>query len=498
MELNRKNYPAYPEKIIQFGKGNFLRCFFDWIIDIINEKTDLDAGIAVVRSTNTDKPPLLDIQGGLYTALIRGIDEKNQVVRGCRIISSVNREIPIYKEFDQYLKLAHNPEMRFIISNTTEAGIAFVDTDKYQDRPQSSFPGKLTRLLHERFKHFNGDKAKGFILLPCELIDYNGDRLKEIVLKYTDLWQLEDAFKTWLEEANVWCSTLVDRIVTGYPFAEKEELAKELGYQDQFITTGEYFHLLVIQGPQKLLERELKLNQLKLNQLKLNQLKLNQLKLNQVGLNIVITEDLKPYKTRKVAILNGAHTAMAPVSYLYGIDTVRETLEDEITGKFVEAVIYDEIIPALDMDKTELLSFAGSVISRFKNPYVEHRLLDISLNSMSKYRSRILPQVLSHFEKRGELPQKLVFALAAMLIFYKGKRNGEDIKLRDEEDILSIYKDLWDNFDGDYTKLASVILGMKDHWGADLTAINGFVDMLAGYTRSIDKLSMKEAIREVL
>ena len=478
MELNRKNYPAYPEKIIQFGKGNFLRCFFDWMIDIINEKTDLDAGIAVVRSTNTDKPPLLDIQGGLYTALTRGIDQKNQVVRGCRIISSVNREIPIYKEFDQYLNLAHNPEMRFIISNTTEAGIAFVGTDKYQDRPQSSFPGKLTRLLHERFKHFNGDKEKGFILLPCELIDYNGDRLKEIVLKYTDLWQLEDTFKTWLEEANVWCSTLVDRIVTGYPFAEKEELAKELGYQDQFITTGEYFHLLVIHGPQELLERELKLNQ--------------------VGLNIVITEDLKPYKTRKVAILNGAHTAMAPVSYLYGIDTVRETLEDEITGKFVEAVIYDEIIPALDMDKTELLSFAGSVISRFKNPYVEHRLLDISLNSMSKYKSRILPQVLSNFEKRGELPQKLVFALAALLIFYKGKRNGEDIKLRDEEDILSIYKDLWGNFDGDYTKLASVILGMKDHWGADLTVINGFVDMLAGYTRSIDTLSMKEAIREVL
>ena len=302
MELNREklNLAKYPERIIQFGEGNFLRCFVDWQIDILNKETDFNSGVVVVRPINYDTVPLLDTQDGLYTAIIRGINEKGEVVKDYKIISSVNREIPVYKEFDEYLKLAHNPEMRFIISNTTEAGIVYSDKDKYEDRPQNTYPAKLTRLLHERFVAFNGDMTKGFILMPCELIDYNGEELKKIVLKYADLWKLGEEFKKWLIEGNIWCSTLVDRIVTGYPHAEKEELKKELGYEDRFMTTGEYFYLFVIQGPKDILTKELKLDK--------------------VNLNILITEDLKPYKMRKVGILNGAHTSLVPVAYLYGIE----------------------------------------------------------------------------------------------------------------------------------------------------------------------------------
>ena len=276
--LNREkmNLPKYTERVIQFGEGNFLRSFFDWQLYIINKNSDLDAGVAVIRPIDYDTIPLLDIQDGLYTTIIRGINESGEIVKDSRVISSINREIPIYQQFEEYLRLAHNPDMRFIVSNTTEAGIVFSDEDRYEDKPQKTFPAKLTRLLHERFLAFNGDKDKGFILMPCELIDYNGEELKRIVLKYVELWNLGKEFENWINEANIWCSTLVDRIVTGYPRAEKDELVKELGYEDNFMTTGEYFYLFVIQGPKDILTKELRLDK--------------------VNLNILIVDDLKPYK----------------------------------------------------------------------------------------------------------------------------------------------------------------------------------------------------------
>lgn len=480
MELNREklNLAKYPERIIQFGEGNFLRCFVDWQIDILNKETDFNSGVVVVRPINYDTVPLLDTQDGLYTAIIRGINEKGEVVKDYRIISSVNREIPVYKEFDEYLKLAHNPEMRFIISNTTEAGIVYSDKDKYEDRPQNTYPAKLTRLLHERFVAFNGDMTKGFILMPCELIDYNGEELKKIVLKYADLWKLGEEFKKWLIEGNIWCSTLVDRIVTGYPHAEKEELKKELGYEDRFMTTGEYFYLFVIQGPKDILTKELKLDK--------------------VNLNILITEDLKPYKMRKVGILNGAHTSLVPVAYLYGIDTVREAMENKDINSFVETALNEEIIPALDMDKKELVEFKEAVIKRFKNPYVKHMLIDIALNSTSKYKTRILPQVLEYNKRTGKLPQRLLFSLAALIRFYKGVReNGDSINLRDDKQFLDMYADLWKNFNGDYKHIAETVLGMKSHWEIDLNTIPEMTDTVALYLEKIDTLGVKEALKEI-
>lgn len=476
--LSRKelNLPKYPEKIIQFGEGNFLRSFVDWQLDIINKNTDLNAGIAVVRPIDYDTVPLLNIQDGLYTSIIRGINEKGEVVKDYRIISSINREIPVYKEFDEYLKLAHNPEMRFIISNTTEAGIVYSDEDKYDDRPQNTFPAKLTRLLHERFKVFNGEVNKGFILMPCELIDYNGEELKKIVLKYADLWNLEEEFKNWLITGNIWCSTLVDRIVTGYPRAEKDELVKELGYEDKFMTTGEYFYLFVIQGPKDILTKELRLDK--------------------VNLNILIVNDLKPYKMRKVGILNGAHTAMVPVAYLYGIDTVREAMENSDVRTFIEKAIDEEIIPALDMDKKELVEFKEAVIKRLQNPYVKHMLMDISLNSMSKYKSRILPQVLETYRRTGKLPKRLLFSLAALIRFYKGVReNGNVINLRDDKHHLEMYQELWKT--NNYRKIVEHVLGLEKHWDINLNTIEGMTDLVTHYVEKIDKYGVKKALEEV-
>lgn len=476
--LSRKelNLPKYPEKIIQFGEGNFLRSFVDWQLDIINKNTDLNAGIAVVKPIDYDTVPLLNIQDGLYTSIIRGINEKGEVVKDYRIISSINREIPVYKEFDEYLKLAHNPEMRFIISNTTEAGIVYSDEDKYDDRPQNTFPAKLTRLLHERFKVFNGEVNKGFILMPCELIDYNGEELKKIVLKYADLWNLEEEFKNWLVNGNIWCSTLVDRIVTGYPRAEKDELVKELGYEDKFMTTGEYFYLFVIQGPKDILTKELRLDK--------------------VNLNILIVNDLKPYKMRKVGILNGAHTAMVPVAYLYGIDTVREAMENSDVRTFIEKAIDEEIIPALDMDKKELVEFKEAVIKRFQNPYVKHMLMDISLNSMSKYKSRILPQVLETYRRTGKLPKRLLFSLAALIRFYKGVReNGNVINLRDDKHHLEMYQELWKT--NNYRKIVEHVLGLEKHWDINLNTIEGMTDLVTHYVEKIDKYGVKKALEEV-
>jgi tagaturonate reductase len=349
MQLNR-NYvnggKKYTERVIQFGEGNFLRAFVDWQLDIINEKTDFDAGVVIVRPIDTAFPPSLNTQDGVYTTIIRGLNGPYTVSKEYRTITSVNREVDIYRHFDQYLTLARDGNFRYIVSNTTEAGIAFDPADRFEAEPPLTFPGKLTRLLFERFTHFHGDEGKGFIIIPCELIDDNGGQLREMILKYIELWQLGADFARWVTESNLFVTTLVDRIVTGYPAAEKEQLAAELGYLDNFMVAGEYFHLFVMQGPYWLAE---------------------EFRVKEAGVNIKVVDDIKPYKTRKVGILNGAHTAMVPVAYLYGLDSVKETVEHAELGRFVRETIYQEIIPALDMKYAELADFAEAVINRFRN-----------------------------------------------------------------------------------------------------------------------------------
>lgn len=478
MILNRENFQGkkrYTDRIIQFGEGNFLRCFVDWQLDILNEKKGLDRGITVVRAINTSFPPSLDTQDGLYTTIIRGIDEKGELVNEKRIITSVNRELNVYTQYDKVAEAFLNPELEFVFSNTTEAGIVFSGEDRYEMEPPVAFPGKLTKFLHMRYRHFAGDASKGLIIIPCELIDYNGEELKRIVIQYCKLWNLESEFIEWLESSNTWCSTLVDRIVTGYPKDEKESLERELGYQDNFMVTGEYFHLFVIQGPEWLEEK---------------------LSLKDSGLNIKVVRDIKPYKERKVGILNGAHTALVPVSYLYGIDRVKESLDDVNIRRFLENLIQDEIIPSLNMDKKELKEFADDVIKRFSNPFVKHELLSISLNSMFKFKTRILPQMIRYMEEKNELPKHMMLSLAALAVFYRGKRGEETIHLNDEARFLDFYKKEWNSYDGTpegARNLAENIASLE-HWGYRLDKVPGFVEKLGANIYKIEK----DGIRSIL
>ena len=474
-----KGFKTYPEKVIQFGEGNFLRGFVDWQIDKMNEEADFNGSAVVVQPQEGGLIDMLNEQDGLYTLYLQGV-QNGEAVKTHKIINSVSRGINPYRDYNEYLKLGENPEIRFIVSNTTEAGIAFDENDKLNEGCQKSYPGKLTALLYHRFVTFNGDSNKGLIIIPCELIDRNGEKLKEIVLKYAEIWNLGDDFVNWINKDNTFCCSLVDRIVPGYPRDTIDEVRAELGYDDNLVDVGEIFHLWVIEGPQSIK---------------------NELPIEKAGLNVKVVDDMTPYRTRKVRILNGPHTAMVPVAYLYGLETVGESVDHEVIGKYVHDLIYDEIIETLDLPHEELVEFADAIIERFQNPYVKHYLMSIALNSMSKYKTRDLPSLTEYLKRKGELPKKLVFSLAALIEFYKGKRGNENIELSDDEDILELYNTLWSNFDGTkegLNKIVTSVLAYEKNWGMNLNDIPNLTQEVTKYLESIESLGIKEAIKIVL
>ncbi|MEW9938463.1 tagaturonate reductase [Clostridium butyricum] len=482
MKLNRelyKNHKSYPVKVIQFGEGNFLRAFVDWQIDKMNKEADFNGSVAVVQPLEGGLIHMLNEQDCLYTLYLQGI-QNGKATKTHTVIDCIDRAVDPYKDYNKYLELAEIPSVRFIISNTTEAGIVFENDDKLEGGCQNGYPSKLTALLYHRFKTFNGALDKGLNIIPCELIDRNGEKLKEIVLKYAEIWNLGDEFITWINTANTFFCSLVDRIVPGYPRDTIEEVRTELGYDDNLVDVGEVFHLWVIEGPQCLKE---------------------ELPIEKAGLNVKIVDDMTPYRTRKVRILNGPHTAMVPVAYLYGLDTVGETVDHEIMGQYVRELIFDEIVPTLDLLHDELVQFGNDIIERFQNPYVKHYLMSIALNSMSKYKTRDLPSLTEYLKRKGELPRKLVFSLAALIEFYKGKRGNEDIKLADDEHILELYKNLWSECDGSESGLKTLVtkvLAYDRNWGMDLNEIEGLTQAVTDNLILIEKVGMKEAVKSVL
>ena len=419
-----------PIRVIQFGEGGFLRGFADWMLQKMNDAGLFSGSVAVVQPIKEGLCKLLMEQNCSYTHIIRGA-EGVETTRINVIETCVNP----YDDFDAYLSLADLPEARFIISNTTEAGIVFSRDDRLEDAPPASFPAKLTRLLLRRYENGLG----GFILLPCELIDRNGDQLKKTVLQYAELWGLEEGFIRFVNEENVFCNTLVDRINTGYPKDEQIDL----GYEDRMVNTSEFFHLWVI-------ETEFDLEK--------------ELPFSAAGLNVIVTRDaLERYRTRKVRILNGAHTSMVPYALLCGFDTVKSCMDDEKMRAFVRACLFEEIIPTLELDREELAAYAENVLLRFSNPYIKHYLSAISLNSVSKFRVRVLPSILAYREKFGEYPQHLMFSFGKLIDFYK---NGTP---NDAPEIM------------EWMKASSVgeILSSKETWGADLSDMIGEVEKYA-------------------
>ncbi|MFB6341767.1 tagaturonate reductase [Saccharicrinis sp. FJH62] len=481
MKLNReiKNIEKAPERIIQFGEGNFLRAFVDWMVDEMNRKAGFNSSVVLVQPINFGMVDKLNEQDGLYTLVSKGI-KNGKALKESQIIGSVSRGLNPYTQYDEYLKLAENPDMRFIVSNTTEAGITFDAKDKLNDQPASSFPAKLTALLYHRFKTFSGDASKGFIILPCELIDRNGDKLQKCVKQYCDLWSLDREFINWLDTANVFTNTLVDRIVPGFSPESAKEVKEKEGYEDNMVVDGEQFHLWVIEGPQWIK---------------------NEIPAEAAGLNVLFVDDVTPYRTRKVRLLNGPHTVMTPVAYLCGIEYVGDALEDELMGQFILQTINNDIIPALDMPKEELEKFAAEVLDRFRNPFVKHALMSISLNSISKFKARVLDTIKEFNAKYNELPNNLVLSLAAMMAFYKGEFNGKAITLKDTDYVLSFFNTNWkklENKEMNLDAFVQVFLSNQMIWGEDLTKIEGLCGRTAFYLDKIIHEGMEEVVKSVI
>ncbi|WDF66379.1 tagaturonate reductase [Flavobacterium sp. KACC 22763] len=463
-KLNRINTgleKLQPIKVVQFGEGNFLRAFVDYAFDKLNKEVDFNAGIAVVQPLKDGMVNMINDQDGLYTLFMNGI-KKGEKIQDIVLINNIVKTINPYTEFANYLALAKEEELQFIVSNTTEAGIEFIESDTPDMQPPVSFPAKLTVLLYERFKHFNGDASKGVTIIPCELIDYNSETLKKIILQYVDLWKLEDAFKTWVSEACTYHSTLVDRIVPGYPRAEIEEYNNKLDYQDNLIVAAEPFFLWAIEGGDDLKAK---------------------LPFHKTNLNVKIVDDIRPFKMIKVRILNGAHTAMVPFSLLHGNKLVMETVNGDFTGKFVNSVI-SEISETLDMDKNEITAYSEEVMDRFKNPFIKHALADIALNSVSKFKVRVLPSLLGYYNANKKLPVNLTFSLASLIRFYKGTWNGQSLPVKDGEDITTFFNGLWKS--DDYEKIARLTLQNKGFWDQDLTEIPGLTKAITIALEEID------------
>ena len=471
-----------PIKVIQFGEGNFLRAFVDYMIDVANEAGVFDGSIAIVKPISFGSLEMFNQQDNLYTVVLRG-KENGQTVNDSRIVTSVSKVMDCKDDYEDYMGLAKLESLRFVVSNTTEAGIVLDKNDSMEGLP-ATYPGKLTKFLYERYLTFDGAMDKGLIILPVELIENNGGKLKECVLALCDCWALPAEFKNWIKEACVFCSTLVDRIVTGYPRNEVAAICEELGYQDNLVDVGEPFGLWVIESDKDISK---------------------EFPLDQAGLPVVFTDNQKPYRERKVRVLNGAHTSSVLAGYLYGLDIVRDCMHDEVMGKFIRQVVMDEIVPQVPLPLDEVKAFAASVFERFENPFIDHALLSISLNSVSKWKARVLPSFKDHVANKGELPRLITFSLAALFAFYSSedlregtlyakRADGTTYEIHDDAHVLEFFAA---NSGKDADTFVKAALSNEVFWGEDLTAYEGMEETVAEWLTLI-QADAKAALQKVL
>lgn len=471
-----------PVRAVQFGQGNFLRAFADHMLDIAGEKGIFNGSVAVIKPTNRGNLDQFTHQDCLYTVILRG-RENGEVVNEKRIITCIDHAVSPYENPDCLRRLGETETLEFILSNTTEAGIALTGDEQPADRPPASFPGKLCQLLYARYLHFHGSREKGVIILPAELIEKNGEKLKACIRELAVKWTLEEDFLLWLDESCTFCNTLVDRIVTGFPAAEAESLYESLGYEDVLLDVGEPFGLWVIEceDPEALEEK---------------------LPLNRIGLPVIYTKDLTPYRERKVRILNGAHTASVLAAYLAGEEIVRGMMHNPVARAYLDRAVYDELLPTVPLPEAEVRAFAVAVMERFDNPFIDHQLLAISLNSVSKWRARVLPSIKDTVRAKGVLPRCLTFSFAALIAFYTpegqgenqltGLRDGQPYPIRDDQAVLDFF---WENrAESDAQALVKKLCARADFWGEDLNGIEGFSSAAAKWLSVIREEGMKAAL----
>jgi len=471
-KLNRElngSQEKLPIKIVQFGGGNFMRGFTDYVIDKLNKEAGFNAGIVNIQPTQGGSVHKLEEQDNLYTLFTRGI-KKGEIIDEKQVISAIQKSINPYTNYDDFLALAKEEALEFIFSNTTETGITYDETENNEQGPHKNFPAKLTVLLYERFKHFNGAADKGLRIIPCELIENNAFALRDIIIKYAQLWNLEVDFVQWIAQSNYFHNTLVDRIVPGYPKDDVESYEDQLDYEDQMMVVSECFLLFVIQEAGNLNER---------------------IPFDKINEQILVVDDIQPYRLRKVRILNGGHTLMLAPAVLSGKETVKESIDDAFIGKFLKETIFNEVNPTLGLDETELKDFAEEVFDRFRNPFIKHYQASIALYFVSKFKVRILPSLLGYVEINKKLPLNLVFSLASLIRFYKGTFGEKSLPINDEEAIVARFKEIWIN--DDYEKISELSLSETTFWETNLTQVEGLKDAVAKALWEIDHNGVETA-----
>ena len=465
--LKKSGYTGYilekaPEKVLQFGEGNFLRAFVNYWFDLANERVGWNGKCVLVQPIAQGLTQLINEQEGLYTLYLRG-SQNGPKVDDMRVISSVSRCLNPYTEdgFHQMMELAVSEDLEYVVSNTTEAGIVYDPACQLTDKPCSSFPGKLTQVLYARYQA----GKNGLVILSCELIDNNGKELQKCVNRYIDQWNLEEGFRKYINEDCTFCSTLVDRIVPGRirDVAEVARLEAENGYADPLTDVGEVFGVWNIEGPAWLEDK---------------------LPFKKAGVNCIVVPDVTPYKKRKVRILNGAHTGTVLGAYLAGYDIVRDCMHDDVILGYMNKMIYEEIMPTLPLEKEDMESFAAAVADRFNNPFVDHEILSISLNSTSKWLARNFPSFMEYVEQKGQLPKCLTMSFAAYVAFFssdiqelneKGlvcrRAKGNTYTCNDDRWVLEFY---YDHRNDSVAELVHAVMTNEKMWGQDLTKIPGF------------------------
>ncbi|SFJ50592.1 tagaturonate reductase [Halobacillus dabanensis] len=439
-----------PERAIQFGEGNFLRAYLNWMLEKMNQQGLFNGRTVAIQPTPHGKVvPKLHKQDNLYTTILQGV-ENGEETQEVEVNSTISRSINPYESWEELLKLAESDSMEFIFSNTTEAGLVHMEEEFPRTSSPLSFPGKLTALLYRRFTHTNG--GRGFTIIPCELVEENGSLLKSIVLRIAEDWDLSEDFKKWVDDQNTFCNTLVDRIVPGYPKENSKEWEQKLGYEDVLMAVGEPFHLFVIEADEPLEEK---------------------LPFKEAGLNVKWAE-VKPYRDLKVSLLNAPHTLLFSVGFLSGLQTVKDVMEDDVVSSYVRSVIYKDILPGLSFDEKEKESFAASVLERFQNPFVKHQLTDLGLNAVQKWKSRVFPLL----PKDEMIPDSIALSLASLLHYYRaqtiyeghfmGSYQGTEYKVRDDQVVLDAFIDFWNKGEQDHGAITS-LLSNENLWGRDLS-----------------------------
>lgn len=473
-----------PVRVMQFGGGAFLRAFADYIFKRMNDAGQFQGTVRVVQATRHGTVEKMKRRDYLYCVLLRGM-EGGKVVDEPYFVDVIRDGVDPYAEWRRFLAAAAEPELRYVVSNTTEAGIVYTATARPDECPES-FPAKVAAMLAHRYDALGGSVDKGLVFLPCELIEKNGDALKETIARHLHDWGLTESVGAWMEKSCRFYNSLVDRIVSGFPHGEAEAIWEKLGCRDELLDVGECFLLWVMEGDPRLKD---------------------ELPFEQTGLDIIVTDNLAPYRDRKVRLLNGAHTANVLAAYLAGVDTVGEMMDDKLLGGNLRAMVKEEILPGVKLPDTEKNTYAEAVFERFQNPFVRHELLSISLNSASKWKVRVLPSLKDYVAERGKLPKRMTFSMAALIAFYRGvwrgdvyqgDRNGNAYPIRDDKPVLDFFSDAWNRYADDPETLASRTLANSSFWGEDLTAIPGFVDAVAKALAAIDAVGVRKAITERL